>query len=152
MITDRTAADVAAAKDIRTNKVQTGAELTVDEIATLERGTVTPVTLNRIELECDRLAGVLEDMGYYDANDIICATWSEADVFNEKQYKRILGNIKQLRNAFFTYPTTPATPAPKYDYKTFNAIEQILVDLDAMTDEVKALYRECGAYECGQEA
>ena len=37
----------------------------------------------------------------------------------------------------------------KYHFETINSIEKILEDLDTMEDDIKALYRECGNFECG---
>lgn len=148
MITDRTQADVDNAKLIRTNKVQKFITPTAEDLATLEKGMLTITTLNRIEDEQARLKGLLADMGYYNTN-FVSKTWQYSDIFNGDEFQRIIDNTDMLRDAFFVLTTTPVTPSATYDFETFNALEQILVDLDIMINDVKSYYKECGNFECG---
>ena len=37
------------------------------------------------------------------------------------------------------------------DLSSINALEKILHDLDVMINDVKSHYRQCGAFECGEE-
>lgn len=152
MIFDRTQADVDEARKIRDEKVKTFQSLTESEITTLERGLMTINTINRIEEKQDELKNLLNELGYYDT-DIDNKTWdtTEDEFFCEDDFQRIIDNEKILRKAFFVYTNTPEVPDISFYYGDINALEKILVDLDVMINDVKSNYRECGAYECGEE-
>lgn len=150
MIYDRTAADVELAKSIRSNKVQNSISLTDEDVTALERGTLTINTLNRIEEKQAELKTLINNEGYYNIN-ISNKFWSYNDIFAAEDLKRIINNDNILKNAFFVYLSTPQTPNAKYDYEVLNAIEEILYDLDVMINDVKSNYKECGAFECGEE-
>ena len=149
MIFDRTAADVEAAKSIRLNKVQKGEALTGDDIAVLERGTMTTVTLNRIEEKQAELKELLNDAGYYNT-DISSRVWGYTDIFNITEFKRLLGNLNVLKAAFFVYSGTPETPYVSFGFEDINSLEKILFDLETMIGDMKIRYRQCGTFECGE--
>ena len=152
MIFDRTQNDVDTAIRLRAEKVQTFQELTESEIATLEKGTLTINTLNRIESKQEELKNLFNDMGYWNT-PITNKQWTENDIFDnngEKDFQRILDNTNILRNAFFVYKGTPNTPPISYHWQDINALEKILYDLDVMINDVKSHYRECGTFESGE--
>ena len=150
MIFDRTQNDVDTAIRLRREKVQTFQALTESEIATLEKGTITYNTINRIENKQQELKNLLNDMGYWNTS-ITNKTWGENDIFNADEFQRIIDNTNVLRQAFFIYKETPNTPTISYHYNDINALEKILHDLDVMINDVKSHYRQCGAFECGEE-
>ena len=150
MIFDRTQNDVDTAIILRREKVQTFQELSENEVATLEKGTLTINTLNRIEEKQEDLKGTLNDMGYWNT-PITNKVWSENDIFSVVDFQRILDNTNVLRQAFFVYKGTPNTPPISYYWDDINALEKILYDLDVMINDVKSNYRECGSFECGEE-
>ena len=147
MIFDRTQNDVDTAIRLRKEKVQTFQELSENEVATLEKGTLTINTLNRIEEKQEDLKGILNDMGYWNT-PITNKVWGENDIFNVVDFQRILDNTNVLRQAFFVYKDTPNTPPISYYWDDINALEKILYDLDVMISNVKARY--CGKFECGE--
>lgn len=149
MIFNRTQNDVDAAIRLRREKVQTFQELTESDIATLEKGTLTINTLNRIEAKQEELKNLFNDMGYWNIATIN-KTWSFGQIFNVDEFQRIINNTNILRNAFFTYKETPQTPHIAYYFKNINDLERILYDLDVMINDVKSLYRECGTFESGE--
>ena len=149
MIFDRTQNDVDTAILLRREKVQAFQELTEHEIATLEKGTLTINTLNRIESKQDELKNLFNDMGYWNTS-ITNKVWGENDIFNVDEFQRILDNTNVLRNAFFIYKDTPNTPPISYHWQDINALEKILYDLDVMINDVKSHYRECGTFESGE--
>ena len=152
MIFDRTQNDVDTAIRLRAEKVQTFQELTESEIATLEKGTLTINTLNRIESKQEELKNLFNDMGYWNT-PITNKQWTENDIFDnngEKDFQRILDNTNILRNAFFVYKGTPNTPPVSYHYNDINALEKILYDLDVMINDVKSRYKRCGTFRCGE--
>lgn len=149
MITNRTQYDVDTAISILKNKVQKFQELEETDIATLEKGTITYNTLNRIENKQDELKNLFNEIGYWNTS-ITNKVWGEDDIFNVDDFQRIIDNTNILRNAFFVYKSTPNTPPISYHYNDINALEKILYDLDVMISNVKADYRYCGEFECGE--
>lgn len=149
MIFDRTQNDVDTAIILRDTKVKTFQELTESEIATLEKGTITINTLNRIEAKQEGLKNLLNSIGYWNM-PITNKSWTVNDIFNVDEFQRILDNTNTLRQAFFVYKDTPNTPPVSYHYNDINALEKILYDLDVMINDIKSLYRECGTFYCGE--
>ena len=150
MIFDRTQNDIEAARNLIETKVKTFGELTADEILSLERGTLTINTLNRIEEKQIELNELINAEGNYNTN-IINRLWSYTDIFDEANFSRIVTNCEVLKKAFFEYTDTPATPCAVYHFENINSIEKILFDLEKMIDDVKSRYRECGTFQCGEE-
>ena len=157
MIFDRTQNDVDTARILRDTKVKfdpitmqpiNPEALTESEIATLEKGTITYNTLNRIETKQEELKNLFNDMGYWNT-PIRNKIWGENDIFNIDEFQRILDNTNVLRQAFFVYKDTPNTPPVSYHYNDINALEKILYDLDVMINDVKSHYKECGTFESG---
>ena len=149
MITNRTQYDVDTAILIRNTKVKKFETLTESEIATLEKGTLTINTLNRIEDKQEELKNLFNEIGYWNT-PTTNKTWGENDIFNVDEFQRILDNTNILRQAFFVYKATPNTPPISYYWDDINALEKILYDLDVMINDVKSNYRECGTFESGE--
>ena len=153
MIFDRTQNDVDTAIILRDIKVKNFQELTESEIETLEKGTLTINTLNRIETKQEELKNLFNDIGYWNT-PITNKQWTENDIFDnngERDFQRILDNTNILRQAFFVYKDTPNTPPVSYHWQDINALEKILYGLDVMINDVKSNYRQCGTFECGEE-
>ena len=149
MIFDRVQSDVDTAILLRDTKVKNFEELTESEIATIEKGTITYNTLNRIENKQEELRNLFNDMGYWNT-PITNKVWGENDIFNVDEFQRILNNTNILRQAFFVYKATPNTPPISYYWQDINALEKILYDLDVMINDVKSNYKYCGEFECGE--
>ena len=151
MIFDRTQDDVDAAVVLRREKVQAFQELSESEIETLEKGTLTINTLNRIEDKQLELKNLLDSDVYFVEN-FESKSWSFTDYFKQADFDRILDNLSKLKRAYFVYSTTPQVTDNNYRrYQTINAVEHILNDLDLMIRDVKINYRQCGNAECGGE-
>ena len=158
MIFDRTQNDVDTARIIRNEKVKFDPitmqplnldELTPTELEILTKGTFNYTDLNRIENKQEELKNLFNDMGYWNT-PITNKTWGENDIFNADEFQRILDNTNVLRQAFFVYKDTPNTPPVSYYFEDINALEKILFDIDVMINDVKANYRFCGDFECGE--
>ena len=158
MIFDRTQNDVDTARILRNEKVKFDPitmqptnldELTPAELQTLNKGTFNYTDLNRIETKQEELKNLFNEMGYWNTS-IVNKTWSENDIFNVDEFQRIIDNTNVLRNAFFVYKATPNTPPISYHWQDINALEKILSDLDVMISNVKADYRYCGEFVCGE--
>jgi hypothetical protein len=150
MIFDRTQNDVDTALRLRAEKVQTFQALSESDIATLERGMMTTNTLNRIEAKQEELKNLFNEIGYWNTS-ITNKQWSQEEIFDFDNFKRIVDNTNILRQAFFVYADTPSTPNVSYHWKDINALEKILYDLDIMINDVKSFYRECDTFYCGEE-
>lgn len=145
----RTQQDVDTAIKIRRDKVQTFQELTQSDIATLEKGTLTYNTLNRIEAAQEELKNIFNEIGYWNTQ-ITNKMWDGTQLFKEDDFQRIIDNTNVLRDAFFVSKDTPQTPPVSYYFEDLNSLEKILYDLDVMINDVKSNYRICGTFECGE--
>jgi hypothetical protein len=151
MIYDRTQADVDEAVRIRKEKVQNFEDLTEEDIRILERGTLTINTLNRIEEKQEELKNLFAE-DFYFSEAMEHKSWTYTDYFKKSDFDRISKNLDSLKEAYFTYASTPDTPNNNYTkFETINDIEKILYDLDIMINDVKSNYRECGTIECGED-
>ena len=149
MIYDRTTDDVESARKIIREKVQKFLELTEEEIQTLEKGTMTVNTLNRIENKQEELKNRLNSIGYWNIGTTN-KNWNNSLVFKSEELRRVIENVNVLRESFLVYKNTPTTPKAVYYYENINAVEKILNDLGVMIDDVKSKYRECGNFQCGE--
>ena len=149
MIFDRTQNDVSTAISLRNEKVQKFQDLTESEIATLEKGTMTINTLNRIENKQAELKALFNEMGYWNT-PITNKVWGVTQIFNKDEFERIINNTNILRDAFFVYNDTPKTPPVSYHFEDINSLEKILYDLDVMINDVKSRYKRCGTFRCGE--
>ena len=148
MIFDRTIQDVENAKVIK-ERLGKGGQITSDDVLVLERGTLTINTLNRIENKQHELSQLLNAEGYYNVA-ISTKTWSYNDYFSASEFQRILDNLNVLRENYYTYANTPPTPLPIYHFENINDIEKILVDIEAIIDDMRPRYRRCGTFNCGE--
>lgn len=149
MIFNRTQDDVDASIDIIKN-TKNAEDLTLEQRQQLERGTLTINTLNRIENKQTELKNLFNSIGYYNV-EVDNREWTYTDYFFPSDFARILINLESLKKAFFVYSTTPIVPDDNYRrYQTINAVEKNLYDLDAMINDIKSRYRQCGTFQCGE--
>ena len=103
--------------------------------------------LNRIEAAILFISERLNAAGYENTITSRSTEWVMQDIRTQEDMDRLRDNIRVLRNAFGTcLATTPDTPT-NITYKSIeqaNAIEQILVDLDALETNMEMEYRYCG--------
>lgn len=148
MIYDRTIEDVREAKRLRQNVIQQNGVLTDNEKAILERGMVTPNTINRIAEKQREICDIINGLGYFDTPiDIIQCMGSE--IFSSKDFNILVKNNAILRKAFFVFKSSPKNAVARYHFEEFNALEKILHDLQEMADIMKSYIREAGTFEAG---
>lgn len=122
-----------------------------------EKGGYNFSDLNRIEKWCEYLSNLLNKLSY---NNIIYVKtdWEMPDLMTEQnspteaQMERIRTNLIALRNAYFTFYETPATPE-NLDFMNFqkaNEVEKILFDIDKMLEIMENNFIYCGISNCGQ--
>ena len=149
MIFDRISDDVVKSKELIATKVSKFIELTENEVAILEKGTLTINTINRIESKQGELQNLLNQKGYW-SDSIQTKQWALGDVFFDTDLQRIVNNTNTLRKAFFVYRNTPQTPNAKYHFSNINSLEKILYDIEEMIAYMVNNYKECGTVECGE--
>lgn len=149
MIFDRTYADVTSAQKIREEKIKRFVQLTEEEEEIMERGTITINTLNRIESKQNELKQTINEMGYFDTSTTN-KEWEINDIFDAKEFQRIVANNALLRKAFFVFSNTPQNAAPKYIFSEINFLEKILYDIEMMATDIKNNYKICGNFSCGE--
>ena len=100
--------------------------------------------LNRIEQDCDYLAGVFGVV-------VSTRTWSRTDFPTPSEFERILTNLNALRAAYYAYQTTPQTPQnPVNAYAKANDLEHILNDLYTLYEDNKRAVMYTGESYAGQ--
>lgn len=152
MIFNRTNDDVTKALELRETKVKLFQTLTTAETEIMERGSLTTTTLNRIEQATVGLASLFRQLGYT-SSSVVNRYWGMTArmVFDESDMDRILKNLDILKAVFFETAEMPPTPNKTLNISNLNDIEKILFEMDVLINDVKSNYRECGAYECGEE-
>ena len=147
MIFDRTQEDVDTAVRLRNEKVKEFKNLTSEEINTLERGTITINTLNRIENKQSEIAELFSNLSIN--VDIENKNWEETQIFNRAEFQRILDNLNVLVKNFSVYSNTPNVPQISYHFEAINAIEKILFDLEELYNKALKSFIYCGTTHCG---
>ena len=147
MIFDRTQNDVDAAIRLRNEKVKKIESLTEEEVKTLERGTITINTLNRIENKQREIVELFSNLSINVS--IENKTWGVNQIFNESEFERILENLNILVSSFSVYSNTPSVPKISYYYADINSIEKILFDLEELYNKALKSFLYCGTLYCG---
>ena len=113
--------------------------------------------LNRVEKWCEYLSDLLNKYLY---NNIIYVKtdWKMPELMTAQnsptvsQMERIRTNLIALRNAYFTFTTTPSTP-DDLDFMTFqkaNDVEKIIFDIDKVLEFMENNFIFCGVPNGGQ--
>jgi hypothetical protein len=150
MIYDRTQEDIENARRIIVEKVQKFYELSDDELETLERGTVTLDTVNRIAKKQDELLQLFISLGYY-GGEFYHIEFGVGEIFNESDLNSLINRNEILRPIFYSYSSTPSRAKSEYTYTAFNDIERLLFDLENMYEFVVENIKECDTFDSGEE-
>ena len=145
LITDRTKTDVERWKTLRDKGWN---EMSDEERAewmglttptpSASKGMYTHNDLNRVEAAVKELASRLLEFGYLKEDLDIKTDWMYTDQIWLEDIKRYYGNIGKLRDCIKVYAKTPYTPSTsrKLDYEMANEIEQILSDINDVTNKI----------------
>lgn len=135
MITDREAADVIRAKQIR-DRLMTGQDITDEELKEYLaglRGAYNASDINRVGAAVRYVADRLNAEGY-GAYVSPKSDWTIEDVVRKSAWVKYIDDMRHLRRKLTLMRTTPQITDGMYSglksYAEANAIEQILVDLD----------------------
>lgn len=139
MITDRTLQDVEYAKAHQNSSEDL-------------KGAYNNSDLNRVEAKVQELKEILKSYNYFDEELVIKLDWAKTDFLRTGDSERYLGNVRKIRDAYFTKTTTPDLPITlnKMDYQDANAIEQILVDIEDIIINMEQMFVYCGVANMGQ--
>lgn len=143
MITDRTQADVSYANANRDNLFPL-------------KGAYNAADYNRVGIAFNYLSNLLYSLGY-GFNPILRTDWTEFDNFMPDNGMEYLSKIKQLRESFVTFPTTP--PLPIHIHELFrgmgfvwaNNIELMFVDIEILINHMISIFRYSGELISGED-
>ena len=132
-ITDRTADDVAYARQHRSS-------------ATDNKGALNASDLNRIEGDCRYLADQIAAYGYSISittkTDYAMSGWPA-----QAQLNRIRDNIEALQAAYYTLAGSPTMDfTTSIDWQDVNDIEQNLQNLKILIERMVEGFRRCGSF------
>lgn len=159
LIVDRTANDVARVQALNAKWVQDNQGIptwtgTVEELAEWSgglQGAYNYTDLNRVGAAVAYLADELNAIGF-NLHLTPKTNWKVEDVPIDDQMPVYLNQVEVIRSALTPFQGTPAVPADM-DYLTYqeaNAIEQILLDVEALIQNLKAAWFFCGEIYCGE--
>lgn len=145
LITDRTQADVDFVKQLA---AKGWAAMTAEERAAWNgglKGAYNASDLNRVGSAVEYVAGRLQDAGY-SVSVSPKIGWTEGEIPDPSSMAAYLSDVLAVRNALplSGLPELPET-MEKLTYTDANAIEQVLLDVNAALDRIRA-----GAYYAGE--
>ena len=135
LITDRTSQDVDRVKLLAEKAWQNMTAEERTEWLSPMKGAYNYTDLNRVGGALNYVRDRLAEAAYLPA-DVFTARedWSRGEIPTVGQITEYLQHVSLLREALAQFPTTPAAPTDpnSLDHAAANAIEQILVDVDAL--------------------
>lgn len=160
MIYNRTTLDVNDAKKIiaKFQALTDWSSITEAEINTLERGTYTSISLNRVEEKVAELCQILRDIGYSFIDTETTTDWDNTKYFNKSEHERFFSNIAYLHSILSISTDTPNPPyfsSGEYAYGNItyalaNDAEKILVDIEKLIDLLKKSWYYSGEIYSGE--
>lgn len=114
------------------------------------KGAYNAEDLNRVGWAVERIAGMLEAMGF--AFEVSPKSdWKEEDIPTDEQLSVYLENVRVLRGLIAVKSDTPQVPPDmdKLNWGEANDIEKILEDIELLLRKSLAAFRHCGAAVCG---
>ena len=114
------------------------------------KGCLNYTDLNRIENNIVYLSETLNELYYRNTIDEPNTQWNMNNTPTKAQVDRIIGNIIKILSKYYTPDGTPDLPETLTHYEEVNNIEECLYLLKVMIDNMKSMFRECGAFSCGE--
>ena len=151
LITDRTQGDVQQAASMYARGWDNLTDAEKSEWLQGLRGAYNAVDLNRVGNAITYIAQRLEQYGYpVQVSPKI--DWTMADIPYPESMTTYLDNVEIIRDALAVMPTTPPVPddMENLNYIEANNIEQILLDVNALIDNMIAAWVYCGEVYCGE--
>lgn len=147
MVTDRTAADVDYAAELKSKMINGTA--TADEVTEYLgglKGDYNAADLNRVGDALIYLQGVLASAGIA-VSIVVRNDWDYPDQPTAAEMANYLQAVRDVKAAISMPPGTPSVPASinGLTYVQANNIEQILLSVDDLLQKSMYAYRHCGA-------
>jgi hypothetical protein len=137
---DRTQADVDYAKQQLAKKLNT----------TEYKGCFNITDINRIENNTRYLADSLLNLYYFNTLTTNSA-WSRSGLPNQQNVDRIISNVNKIWAAWAKPKNALSLPTTLLTFEHVNNIEKNLYLLKEMLDNMVSSFKECGAYNCGED-
>ena len=138
LITDRTTADVARVITL-TSKLAQGTATAAEraEWLTNLKGAYNASDLNRVGTYVQLLTDKMHEIGLF-PDTVGRNNWTESDYNDAAALDYYLVDINKIRTAINAMPSTPPVPdtMQELNYIRANNIEQILLDMNRMTDNL----------------
>jgi len=147
-VVDRTLNDVQdALAQIEMWRVQVvnGQTPTVTEL----KGCLNATDLNRIESNTRYISEYLRAYGFQ-TNVTTKVEWTDESLPNTTDVKRIIDNIKEIRDKYYEPAGMPSLPQTMVSFSDINAIEQSLLSFREMLLGMIGAFRRSGSFRCGQ--
>nr|DAG72228.1 MAG TPA: hypothetical protein [Caudoviricetes sp.] len=107
--------------------------------------------LNRIDTQLVWIKNRLRTYGY--STQIVFAgkDWSNSnEIVDRVSYELVFKNVKNAKDNFWVYSTTPEIPTYLYGWREANDIEKVLEDItDAIYDMIDCM-KQCNEVTCGE--
>lgn len=151
LITDRTQADVDAVRALAAKGWVGMSDAEKTAWAAGMKGAYNAEDLNRVGAAVEYIAGRLVQAGYH-AQVAPKQNRQMQDIPTPAQMRQYLADIGAIRGALTVMPTTPEVPASMagLTYTDANAIEQILLDVDALITKLISAYYYSGELIAGE--
>lgn len=137
LITDRTQADVDRYVELKDKGWDGMTEAERAEWSTDMKGAYNASDLNRVGTVLNYIRDKLAETGYVAENSFNMKTnWTTANIPTVQEFSAYLAAVAAIREALAQRNTTPPVPADVrgLDYQGANDIEQILVDVEELTN------------------
>lgn len=120
--------------------------LDIDDVYDL-KGCLNLADLNRIEGNISYLAEKMESFSY--SPNIRGKQWTNADMPNQNDMSRIIGNIRALISAFYSPSSPPSLPSTMLSIADINAIEENLYMIKEILDCMQSSFKKVGTIKSG---
>jgi len=125
-------------------QVANGQSPTVTEL----KGCLNVTDLNRIEANTRYISEFLQGYGFQ-TNVTTKVDWTDESLPNATDVKRIIDNIKEIRNKYYEPAGMPSLPQTMVSFSDINAIEQSLLLFREMLLGMVGAFRRSGTFAVG---
>ena len=147
LVTDRSAADVTAVKNLNAVDMSTWTAAEVTEyLLGRSKGAYNASDLNRVGQACAYLYNLMDSMGYAVPNYTALKTdWEKEDVPTQAQMTTYLATVAAIKAVWSAAQTVPAT-MDGLGYDGANNIEKLLIEVEDISQRINAIYIKSGAW------
>lgn len=152
LITDRTQEDVNRWSILRDKGWERMTEDERSEWLGQMKGRYNHTDWNRVEEAVGVLSERVREWGYTHPHLTVKTDWNREDVPTREDWERYFGNVAVLRSAVRVTDKTPGAPTVhhRFNYARANDLEQILVDIDSVTEKIQESWCYAGDIYLGE--